>query len=330
MRSLQDTSLRHRVEGFVVSSAGSFFLNDTCRVVSLVAVASYKARSLGFCIRHRILRPNVLLFSGLPPSGSHGTRICKILRSERQRQARLYRDYLRLASASAVGIASSAPRWQVLSREENRATEFLWQQVLPRLRQLLPPKALVSRWGVHTVSEVRLPLKVQQVLNHGPKFAVEPKKTAAEELTMVRQVSWLATKRELKRRISEGVDVLSWCKVRGRRLPIQRTVSFLKDDVLALLANKEGGFIVLSADAYKARATDVVLSVLNSWSGESLVQIKTAAKRLCSRLNLDNLVKAFDRDNKLGLMFFFSAKTQSRVSAACNCFQKRDMAEMSS
>ncbi|XP_075726200.1 uncharacterized protein LOC142767846 [Rhipicephalus microplus] len=65
--------------------------------------------------------------------------------------------------------------------------------------------------GVKTLGDVSLPDGIRKVLNKGPKFAIQPVKTAPELLTLVRQVSELAPEADADRCVSEGVDVLVKC-----------------------------------------------------------------------------------------------------------------------
>ncbi|KAH7983905.1 hypothetical protein HPB52_015189 [Rhipicephalus sanguineus] len=90
-----------------------------------------------------------------------------------------------------------------------------------------------------------VPREVHDVLARGPKCAFERNRSAPELLSLVRQVSRLVPKAEVERGASEGADVLSRHKPANMRLPLEKTVTFLKDSGLFLLpADKEGGFVV--------------------------------------------------------------------------------------
>ncbi|KAH7981930.1 hypothetical protein HPB52_001811 [Rhipicephalus sanguineus] len=92
-------------------------------------------------------------------------------------------------------------------RSDQRAIEL--KHVLPGLRQGLRKKTPASKSQVNIIGGLTLPDSIQKVLELGPKFAVEPKKSAPELLEMVRQVSKRVPDAESERCVSEGVDVLT-------------------------------------------------------------------------------------------------------------------------
>ncbi|XP_077516749.1 uncharacterized protein LOC144127710 [Amblyomma americanum] len=60
---------------------------------------------------------------------------------------------------------------------------------------------------------------------------------------------------------------------------------------------------------YKAKAEEAVYSVFDTRNDVRLECVKSAAKRLCSSMNLDKLVKSIDKAEKVSLDLFFAAKT---------------------
>ncbi|KAH7951053.1 hypothetical protein HPB52_004545 [Rhipicephalus sanguineus] len=147
---------------------------NPCAIVSAIAGLTCRARCLSFCMRKKVLPEDVRrLFCGYMPSQGHGVRVCKILRAECQRQIRLYYDYLQ-----------AQRKLMEFRRLISQATEWLWMQQLPYLRSCLPTRRQQPRCTVHTTGGVTLPSQVMDVLSLGPKFAVEPKRTAPELLTM--------------------------------------------------------------------------------------------------------------------------------------------------
>ncbi|KAG0443722.1 hypothetical protein HPB47_014598, partial [Ixodes persulcatus] len=147
-------------------------------------------------------------------------RICKILRTECQRQIRLYRECLHLRFRAGDRSSCGGSRWQELSRTIDRTADFLWQQTLPLLRASIPGRRLAATGNkVHKLGDVRLPKQVEQVLSHGPKFAIEPRRSPPELLSLVRQVSGRAAESEADRCIADGVDVLLQCRPSGSRVP---------------------------------------------------------------------------------------------------------------
>ncbi|KAH7984044.1 hypothetical protein HPB52_016513 [Rhipicephalus sanguineus] len=74
-----------------------------------------------------------------------------------------------------------------------------------------------------------VPKEVHDVVARGPKFAFERKRSALELLSLVRQVYRLVPEAEVERCASEGVDALSRHKSANMKLPLEKTVTFLKD-----------------------------------------------------------------------------------------------------
>ncbi|KAG0416015.1 hypothetical protein HPB47_006830, partial [Ixodes persulcatus] len=231
-----------------------------CFTVSLIANAVCNARTLSFCIRCKFLPEGVKhLFGGFTPSAGHGVRILKILRSEWRRQARIYRTLLCAVLRDPGGLQQNNGRLRDFFGILDRTTEFLWQQSLQRLRSGMPRKHPIAACNIKSVSEVHLPEKVKQVLDRGPKFAVEPKMSAPELLGLVRRVSRHAPDGEVERCISEGVDVLTRNKPDSPGVPIRKAVSLLRERRLSLLpADKEGGFVVLTEAEYASSLLRVV------------------------------------------------------------------------
>ncbi|KAH7933147.1 hypothetical protein HPB49_009098 [Dermacentor silvarum] len=169
------------------------------------------ARALSYCIRRKLLPEDVrLLFGGFSPSVGHGNRICKILKSEWSRQARLYRIHLEAQLHNLLGEDRAKRAFRDFNRLANQTTEFLWQSTLSHLRSYPRPKKKKQDPGstVFTEGNVMLPEDVKNCLAQGPKFAVKPPTTAPEKLSLVRKVSSLAPVSEMDRCVSSGVDVL--------------------------------------------------------------------------------------------------------------------------
>ncbi|KAH7979249.1 hypothetical protein HPB49_008815 [Dermacentor silvarum] len=105
------------------------------------------------------LPPDVLaLFRGFLPSSNHGTRLCKILRSEWLRQAPLYLELLVLRVKGSTNDYTSVAHWRQVSRAMDQHTEHLWQQTLTWLRSCLPKKKVSNAPIVHTLDGVNLPV----------------------------------------------------------------------------------------------------------------------------------------------------------------------------
>lgn len=137
-------------------------------------------------------------------------------------------------------------RWLELCRTVDDVVEALWKPTLSQLRGSLPNKQPKHHNVVHSEGNIHLPDFMQQTLELGPEFAVEPTTTRPELLSLVRNMAKPASEQDFTRCVSEGVDAISRAKVSSSSLPLNRAGMFLQDNSLALLpADKEGGFLVL-------------------------------------------------------------------------------------
>ncbi|KAH7968180.1 hypothetical protein HPB52_006431 [Rhipicephalus sanguineus] len=126
----------------------------------------------------RLLHTPQLLFGGLTPSTGHGKRICKILRSEWKRRARLLRDVLFFQLNSTETPRRAKKKWLEVCASTSRTTE----------------KMPMPRNPIHTACAVPIPDSVQDVLSLGPKFAVQPQLAPPELLTLTPMDMHLFTK----------------------------------------------------------------------------------------------------------------------------------------
>ncbi|KAH8026579.1 hypothetical protein HPB51_022040 [Rhipicephalus microplus] len=259
---------------FISSTSGSFLCSsyNPCSVAPLLIHANCQARSLSFFIRCKHLPDEVVrLFGGLAPSAGHGIRVLKILRSEWHRQARMLKDLLKTSLEDPGRTRHATREWKNLLAIVSSGTEFMWKQTLPRLRASIPKKTVPTTCSVRTTGQVSLPDYVENALKLGPKFAVEPRLSAPELLSLVRRISKCAPEGEANRCISEGVDVISRKNIGASRVPVSRVVSFLKQKRLCVLpADKEGGFVVLGEGDYDERACSAVAKVFNECNNVSL------------------------------------------------------------
>ncbi|KAG0417307.1 hypothetical protein HPB47_005707 [Ixodes persulcatus] len=183
-----------------------------------------RARSLSFCIRTKVLPDDVrTLFGGLLPSLGHGTRVCKILKAEWLRQARILRQYLAMQLQSRADPSTARRQLREYLTLADQTTEFIWQLQLRQLRERLPKKDPAQSTALHMPEELHLPEDVQQVLRLGPKFAVEPKKSPPELLSLVREVSRRVPEEDSARCVSEDVDVVRSCKPAATKHKVKRS-----------------------------------------------------------------------------------------------------------
>ncbi|KAH7961327.1 hypothetical protein HPB52_007857 [Rhipicephalus sanguineus] len=179
--------------------------------------------------------------------------MCKILKAEWSRQARLYRIHLEAQLLSSTGEHGNKQAHKEFNRLASQATEFLWQSALLQLRaHHRPKKKGVTGNRIFTEGDVTLPEEVSKCLAQGPKFAVQPQTTASERLSLVRKVSSLAPASEMDRCVSSGVDVLLRDSSDPGRPAVGRLASYMRRSALCVLASdKEGGFAVFPRDLYK-------------------------------------------------------------------------------
>ncbi|KAM7314704.1 hypothetical protein ISCGN_004488 [Ixodes scapularis] len=177
---------------FISSTMGPFncFTVQPCFIVAVNAIAVCNARRFSFHVRHRQLPPEIiLLFGGFKPSQGHGVRMCKVLSSEWHRQARFYKECLFFMLQGTTSNGHGDRRWCEYRELADATAEFHWRRMLSELRASAPKRAAPSRSTVHTLGQVSLPESIRRVLDRGPKFAVEPKKSRAELLSLVRHVA---------------------------------------------------------------------------------------------------------------------------------------------
>ncbi|KAH9359688.1 hypothetical protein HPB48_022798 [Haemaphysalis longicornis] len=148
--------------------------------------------------------------------------------------------------------------WSVLTKVSSYEACSL---TLSELRASARTAPTARKDNVRTLGDVTLPDRINLVLARGPKFAVEPDRTAPELLSLVLRVSGLAPDAEADRCVSEGVDVLFKCRKKKCDVPVRQTESFLRTNALSLLpSDKEGGFIVLKESLCKEKAEQAILS----------------------------------------------------------------------
>lgn len=79
----------------------------------------------------------------------------------------------------------------------------------------------IQKQPVYTADGATLPEEVANVISLEPKFAVVPKKSAPELLSLFRNASRLVGEEGAENFCSDGVDVLVRCKPAGPKLPVK-------------------------------------------------------------------------------------------------------------
>ncbi|KAH7973266.1 hypothetical protein HPB52_023331 [Rhipicephalus sanguineus] len=192
------------------------------------------------------------MLGGFPPSFGYGGRLYKIFRAEWRRQARFYRDWLHASILCDGSVRRAKQKWREFSRLLAFSTEAFWHRVLDSLRPLVPPKVLPSEDRLHSSGDVELPEDFGRILRLGPKFAVQPRKDAAELLACVRDVARRAPEDERDSCVAQGMNVLASCGQQLSGVRLVRLVTTLREHELCVLpADKEGRFAVLRQEVYR-------------------------------------------------------------------------------
>ncbi|XP_075740669.1 uncharacterized protein LOC142786855 [Rhipicephalus microplus] len=303
----------HTLLKYISSSSGTVNCSSfpPFLLVTLISLALCRARALAYCIRVGQLPLDVqAAFGTLAPSVGHGRRVCRILRSETLRQARILRDFLYVQVDRGPGDRSA----RVKKRHEwtkliDHAVESRWKQELLLLRRQKRRPQVRSAGQLHVEEGISLPDYVRTTLSLGPKFAVEKKNSPAELLSLVRNVSRAAPDSESERCVSEGVDVLYRYAPRGKTIPVRKVVSYLKSNKLCLLpSDKEGGFCVVRNRTFMSKGHAAIDSVFNLCPQINLKDAKRKACNMLDKLNLCSLVRSVNKQERLALNLFFFCK----------------------
>lgn len=155
-----------------------------------------RSRTVSFCLRVKQVPPEVLtLVGGFKPSVSHGNRMSKILRSEWNRQGRLYRDFLYNYAFSQPGSpCTKKRRWKKYCHLIDSTTETMWRRHLFQLCSCAARQPPPTSNVVHTTEDIQLPAYVRDTLGLGPKCATEPRLSKPKLLSMVRKISTILRK----------------------------------------------------------------------------------------------------------------------------------------
>ncbi|KAH7973211.1 hypothetical protein HPB52_022927 [Rhipicephalus sanguineus] len=184
-----------------------------------------------------------------------------------------------------------------LKRKAAQATEFLWASWLKGLLRIKNVEKRPPRKNGVLVPEtrIRIPEKISEVLNKGPKFSHEPSLRPQELLAMNRRISGKAVKEDQESCLLEGVDVITGV-ARGGGLKTRKdltacVVTFFKGNDLRLVqSDEEGRFVVFSAGAYDEKALGAIEKNFISVK-QKATKVKKKAAVLCEDLGLTKLAK---------------------------------------
>ncbi|KAH6925892.1 hypothetical protein HPB50_011750 [Hyalomma asiaticum] len=225
------------------------------------------------------------------PSPGHAKRICKILASEWWRQARLYDECLR-TQWSVVAGSRKTPTYREWCATRIWITEFLWNTVRPTLPKK-KKKAQGPSTKVLSLEDTVLPAAHLKTLGLGPKFCFEPTLGPPDILAVARSVTERVLEEERGRCVAEGAGVVNELKERrGGRSKVRSLVDFLtSSSIRCLVADKEGGFVVLHESTYTEKGMIAVAKNLKKVT-ENPRDVRKKAIALLEKLNLDKLCTA--------------------------------------
>ncbi|KAH6946842.1 hypothetical protein HPB50_015559 [Hyalomma asiaticum] len=185
-----------------------------------------------------------------------------------------------------------------------RVTEFLWNTVWPTLPK--KKKAQGPSAKVLSLDDTVLPEAHLKTLGLGPKFCFEPTLGPPDILAVARSVTERVPEEERGRCVAEGAGVVNELKERcGRRCKVHSLVDFLtSSSVRCLVADKEGGFVVLHEGTYSEKGMIAVAKNLKKSPGLGIVDRNAALLRknfvdTQPQLHLRNAIEEW-RCGKLG------------------------------
>lgn len=115
--------------GSVLSSSAAADPVLTC--VDLIAVTTCQSRTLAYYMKRGIAPPEVGAFFGLvQPSWGHAKRICKVIKSEKWRQIRMYYDWLNVLVLEGKDPPYEKARLRHFKSLASNTAEFLWRRTL--------------------------------------------------------------------------------------------------------------------------------------------------------------------------------------------------------
>lgn len=245
----------------------------------------------------------------MEPSWGHAKRVCKVLKSEKWRQIRLYKDWLKVLVEEGKDPCQKDQTLRAYRRLAGQTTEFLWQRT--RLFLTKPPANTTSTNEVTTLGGAKIPDHVEKILKKGPKYSFQPRLNAPQLLAMGRSIGDKADDQDRERVIGEAVDcVLKHApRKNSGTAPLKKVVTCLKKDALQVIqADKEGGFVVLPETLMKEKSRHAVVKNFKEISFEPKKQKKVALK-LLKDMHLNSLRQLVNTADAEFLEVFFTCKT---------------------
>ncbi|XP_077498752.1 uncharacterized protein LOC144109846 [Amblyomma americanum] len=243
------------------------------------------------------------------PSSGHSRRLCRILASESWRQVRHFKDCLIVSCGRTYGSQRMGRAYRGWCATSDRLTEFLWNNVRPRL-PTKNKKSGLQEGKVFSFVDQQIPESISSVLKLGPKHAFEPTLDKAEKLTLSRSIAKKVEENDRPRCITECVEVLERTMTKAaKRNPVGTIAKWMcSKDLRVLLSDKEGCFTIFSESQFQEKALAAVMKNFEL-SPLKEAKVKEQGVSLLNTLGLERLAKQVGQCKKLHLDIFFTAKT---------------------
>ncbi|KAH6932310.1 hypothetical protein HPB50_004676 [Hyalomma asiaticum] len=225
------------------------------KYIAYVVGLTCRARHISFCLQKNTVPVDLnQVFGILKPPPSVLRRFCKILRSELWRQVRRIQDHLRVLCYLLDPGWVAESKLRAITRLMANMIEVTWAQILHQelrmaaMKRCAPPPP--PKKNVTTVGDVLVPEDVENLLNKGPEFSLEPDVKGQEWLSLNRQIARKAPEEKHEKCLLDGVDALmkagGTATTRSGKDPLGKVVDYFQRNKLCLLlSDKEGGFVVM-------------------------------------------------------------------------------------
>lgn len=243
----------------------------------------------------------------LQPSSKHAKRICRILNEEWWRQARHFKDCLRVVCATQQG-GSHNKFFRDWCKTSDKVADWLWDNSRPHLPRPKKPKPTDGK--VITLGDCAIPKDYKKILGLGPKFCFEPSFTPPEKVALTKNLARRVLEEERPRFITECVDVLKRTSTTsGKQQHVRTLVDFgISNNLRFLTSDKEGCFVILPDGLFQTKALSAVKKNFVPVNKKAS-KVKEEAVALLLNHNLEKLASTVKRATNLHLELFFAAKT---------------------
>lgn len=243
----------------------------------------------------------------------HSKRVCRIWKSEVWRQIRFLQDCLRAKCFEVDTGWYAHHKLKRYHRVIAQTTEFRWRCTL-NFSPKKPRRVPADPAELHLPDNVELPERISSLLKKGTKFSVPPNLRVHELLATNRRIAKCAPGEDGERCLLDGVDVLLKNVQRTHLHPKDPTKAvvthFRRNHLQLMQADKEGGFVVLTAKAFGEKAIQALQKNFVPTTSQAS-KVKAKAILLCKDLELLKISKAISTSRQATLSVFFSAETHN-------------------